>query len=105
MGETTIRTLSVVAAVTLALALQQLTPTLDGPPAPVAPEVIARDGGGRVTVRAIKLTAPLSIDGKLDDEVYQREQPFGDLLQVVPDHGAVGSERSDVWVMYDADNM
>jgi hypothetical protein len=97
--------LSVVAAVTLALALQQLTPTLDGPPAPVAPEVIARDGGGRVTVRAIKLTAPLSIDGKLDDEVYQREQPFGDLLQVVPDHGAVGSERSDVWVLYDADNM
>jgi uncharacterized protein DUF5916 len=71
----------------------------------VAPDVITRDAGGRATVRAIKLTKPLTVDGKLDEEVYQIEQPFGRLLQVVPIYGAQSSERSDVWVMYDTENM
>jgi hypothetical protein len=70
----------------------------------VAPDVIARDAGGRVTVRAIKLAKPLTVDGRLDDEVYQLEQPFGGLLQVVPIYGAQSTERSDVWVIY-AENM
>ena len=41
-----------------------------------------------MTVRAIKLAKPLTVDGRLDDEVYQIEQPFGGLLQVVPIYGA-----------------
>ena len=56
----------------------QSVPLIDGPPAPIAPEVIARDGSGKVTVRAIKLDAPLVLDGKLDEEVYTRERSFGD---------------------------
>jgi hypothetical protein len=71
----------------------------------VAPDVITRDAGGRVTVRAIKLARPLTVDGKLDDEVYQIEPPFGSLLQVVPIYGAQSTERSDVWVMYDTEHM
>ena len=71
----------------------------------MAPDVISRDAGGRVTVRAIKLARPLVVDGRLDDEVYQMEQPFGGLLQVVPIYGAQSTERSDVWVMYDTENM
>ena len=42
----------------------------DGPPAPVAPEVITRNAAGQATVRAIKLSAPLKVDGVLDEEVY-----------------------------------
>ena len=71
----------------------------------MAPDVISRDASGRITVRAIKLTTPLRVDGQLDDEVYQREQPFGGLLQVVPTYGAPSSERSDVWIMYDGEYM
>jgi hypothetical protein len=79
--------------------------SIDGPPAPVAPEVITRDDYGNATIRAIKLTAPLHVDGKLDDEVYGREQPFGEFVQVVPRYGAKQSERTDVWVMYDDQYM
>jgi hypothetical protein len=73
----------------------------NAPPAPVAPAVITRDATGQATVRAIKLTAPLTVDGRLDEDVYQREQPFGGLIQVVPRYGEQMTERSDVWVTYD----
>jgi len=75
---------------------------LRGDPAPpLPPEVIARDDDGHATVRAIALTSPLRVDGKLDEEVYQRELPFGGFIQVAPRYGAAQTERSDVWVMFD----
>jgi hypothetical protein len=74
---------------------------IDGPPAPVPPEVITRSAGGQATVRAIKLTTPLKVDGQLDEEVYRREKPFGGLIQVAPRYGEPQSERSDVWITYD----
>ena len=70
-----------------------------------APEVISRDDEGHATVRAIKLAAPLRVDGKLDEEIYQREKPFGGFIQVAPSYGAPQTERSDVWVMYDGDHI
>jgi hypothetical protein len=79
----------------------QSAPVIDGPPPPVPPEVITRDSAGQATVRAIKLTAPLNLDGVLDEEVYSRERPFGGLIQVTPRYGGLQSERSDVWIMYD----
>ena len=78
---------------------------IDGPPAPVAPEVITRRADGQVTVRAIKLAAPLKLDGVLDEEVYSREKPFGGLIQVAPRFGELQTERSDVWVLYDERNI
>jgi hypothetical protein len=71
------------------------------PAPPVPPAVIARDATGHATVRAIKLTAPLTVDGRLDEEVYRRELPFGGLLQVVPRYGEEMTERSDLWITYD----
>jgi len=79
--------------------------TLDGPPAPVAPAVINRDAKGQATIRAIKLSAPLKLDGVLDEEVYQREAPVGGLIQVAPEFGAPATERSDVWVTFDNENI
>ena len=78
---------------------------IDGSPAPIAPETITRDERNRATVRAIKLTSPLVMDGKLDEEVYQVNKPFGGFLQVVPKYGAESTERSDVWVTYDENNI
>ena len=85
----------------LGQAQAQSSPTIDGPPAPVAPEVITRTATGQATVRAIKLTAPLKVDGRLDEEVYAREKPFGGLIQVTPRYGEPQSEKSDVWITYD----
>ena len=58
-------------------------PTLmiDGPPPPVAPEVITRDERHRATVRAVRLTAPLALDGRLDDAAYTRVLPMSDFIQ------------------------
>ena len=79
---------------------------LRGDPAPpLPPEVIARDDDGHATVRAIPLSSPLRVDGKLDEEVYQRELPFGGFIQVAPRYGAAQTERSDVWVMFDREYM
>ena len=75
------------------------------PPAPVAPAVITRDANGQATVRAIRLAAPLTVDGRLDEEVYRAELPFGGLLQVVPRYGEEMSERSEIWITYDDRNI
>jgi hypothetical protein len=80
-------------------------PTIDGPPPPVAPDVITRRSDGQATVRAIKLATPLTVDGVLDEEVYAREKPFGGLIQVAPRYGEPMTERSDVWVLYDDKNV
>ncbi|HSA56704.1 MAG TPA: DUF5916 domain-containing protein, partial [Gemmatimonadaceae bacterium] len=77
------------------------SPPIDGPPPPEAPETITRRADGQATVRAIKLSAPLRVDGVLDEEVYAREKPFGGLIQVAPSYGEPQTERSDVWVLYD----
>ena len=83
----------------------QATVVPDGPPAPVAPAVITRDSAGQATVRAIKLAAPLKLDGLLDDAVYTSEAPFDGMIQVVPDYGKPASEKSEIWIMYDRENM
>lgn len=78
---------------------------IDGPPAPVAPATITRDDRGHATVRAIRLPAPLAVDGQLDELVYQQNPPFGDLIQVVPATGQPATERTDLWLMFDDDNI
>ena len=107
------------AALTLASApapsFAQSTPTtvpeagsgavIDGPPAPIAPKSITRDAEGHATVRSIRLLAPLVVDGKLDEDVYTQNEPFGDLIQVVPATGKPASEKTDLWLMFDDNNV
>ena len=78
---------------------------LQGPPPPVAPEVVSRDAQGRVTVRATRLTAPLQIDGRLDEPVYETVRSITDFIQQLPDEGARGSERTEAWVLFDDDSI
>lgn len=84
----------------------QATRPIDGPPAPVAPQVFARDAtNNKTTVRALKLTEPLKLDGVLDEPFYARELPFDGMLQAAPDYGDPASEKSDIWIAYDDKNM
>ena len=78
---------------------------LQGPPPPVAPEVISRDRQGQATVRATRLRAPLQIDGRLDEPVYETVQAIPDFIQQLPDEGALGSERTEAWVLFDDDSI
>ncbi len=76
---------------------------IDGPPAPEAPATINRDANGRATVRAVRLEAPLQLDGVLDEPVYNAVPSFGDFIQQVPNAGAPATVPTDAWILYDDD--
>ncbi len=77
----------------------------DDPDAPVAPEVISRPENGRIVVRATKLAEALRVDGQLDEPVYEATAHFGDFIQTLPREGEPSTEKSDVWIFYDADKV
>ena len=80
--------------------------SLDGhPPAPAAPAVIARDAAGRATVRAVRIAEPIRVDGRLDEAVYASVPALSDFIQTDPDHGAPATEKTEVWLLFDEDNV
>ncbi|HEX8031972.1 MAG TPA: DUF5916 domain-containing protein [Vicinamibacterales bacterium] len=80
--------------------------TIDGPAPAQEPNVMTRDASnGKSTVRAIKLAEALRFDGKLDDEVYSKYQPFDGMVQAAPDYGKASTEKTDIWVMFDGENI
>ena len=82
-----------------------LAAQIDGPPPPVAPAVMNRDEDFRTTVRVIRLTTGIRIDGVLDEEVYREVAPITNFVQQVPVSGAPATERSEAWLMYDDTNI
>ena len=78
---------------------------IDGPPPPIAPATINRDTEGRATVRAVRLTEPLEIDGVLDDAIYDTVESFSGFIQQSPDEGAPATERTEAWVFFDDNNV
>ena len=79
---------------------------IDGPPAPVEENGMARDEAtGKSTTRAIKLREPLNFDGRLDDAVYESTAGFGGMLQASPRYGEPSTERTEIWVMFDGENI
>ena len=73
------------------------------PPDPLP--VFSRDSEGRATVRAVRLTEPLVIDGSLDESIYQTLPPITELFQQVPDEGSPATEKTEIWVTFDAANI
>jgi len=76
-----------------------------GPPPPTGSDVVRWDDEGRATVRATRVMQPLSIDGVLDEPFYQSTASIPHLIQSVPDVGAAPTERMEVWVGFDDDNV
>ena len=83
----------------------ELPPGFEGPPAPVFPRTISRDEAGHVVVRAIHLTSPLRLDGKLDEAIYREMQPASDFVQTEPKEGVPATEKTEIWILYDNDNV
>ncbi len=81
------------------------TTRLDGPAAPVAPEVVTRDTKGRATLRAVRITTPLVIDGHLDEAVYSQIKSAGNWVQQLPVEGVPATEPSEMWVFFDDKNL
>ena len=78
---------------------------IDGPPPPLPPEVITRDDQGRATIRAIKLTEAIRLDGQLDEQVYQTAPAITGFVQQAPDEGAPATEETEAWIMFDERNI
>ncbi len=75
------------------------------PPAPRAPEVMARDSEGRITVRATRLAEPIVLDGKLDDPVYSRVKALTGFIQTEPREGEPATEETEAWIFFDDSNL
>ena len=91
------------AAAAAPAAAQSVDVSADAPAAPIAPDVITRDDDGRATIRAVRVTQPLRIDGALDEALYRDERPISDFIQVEPDGGQAATERTETWVAFDED--
>ena len=92
------------AAARTGLAIDLLA-TIDGPPPPVPPAVVARDAAGRVTLRAVRVDTPPRIDGRLDEPVYAAVEAMTDFVQTEPSEGAPASEKTEVWLLFDDENL
>ena len=84
-------------------AAQSLSLYPDSPPEPTAPEVVIRDAEGRATVRAVRISQPLRIDGALDEALYRDVRSISDFIQVEPNAGQAATERTETWVAFDSD--
>jgi hypothetical protein len=66
---------------------------------------MARDGHGRVTVRAVRVDEPPRVDAILDEALYQTLPPITDFIQQDPDEGRLATEPTLVWILFDARNI
>jgi len=78
---------------------------IDGPSPPIPPEVISRDDQGRATVRATRIDTPIQLDGRLDESIYQTIFPISGFIQQVPDEGHPATENTEVWLLFDDENI
>ena len=75
------------------------------PPAPVAPATVRRNAAGQATVRAVRISEGLDLDGVLSEPSYETVEPISDLVQLEPNVGEPASERTEAWLFYDDTNL
>lgn len=54
---------------------------------------------------AVRIDAPIVVDGKLDEEAWAKAKVFGDFVQRFPNPGNEPSERTELRVLYDDQNI
>ena len=72
---------------------------------PTAAAPAAQAAADRRVIRATRITQPIRIDGQLDDQAYRDVPPITDFIQQVPANGKPGTERTEMWVLFDDDNI
>ncbi len=76
----------------------------------VAPDSIAKDINYETArlekqLRAVKITDKITIDGRLDESVWADAPKATEFIQREPNEGESISERTEVRVLYDSDNI
>jgi len=80
------------------------SPAID-PPAPIPPAVESRNSTGQATVRAIRLNAPIVMDGLLTEAVYTEVPAITGFIQQEPMEGQLATERTEAWILFDDENI
>ena len=57
------------------------------------------------TIKAVRIETPPNIDGKLDDPCWQKSAKTGELLQFEPERGEPATQRTTIYVGYNANNL
>ena len=78
---------------------------IDGPPAPVGGAMINQAGQDGATLRAVRVTEPLEIDGVLDEPFYRSLPPITEFVQALPEEDGEPSEFTEVWIGFDDNNV
>jgi len=68
-------------------------------------QTISREPSGSTTVRAVRVQVPLKIDGALDEPLYANVAPISDFIQQEPHEGEPATEKTEMWVAFDNDNI
>jgi hypothetical protein len=83
---------------TAGLAILLSSGPLGGAEAPHRPE---GDNPTAAAVRAARVSAPIRIDGRLDDSAWAAALPVSTFTQIFPHEGSAASERTEVRVLFD----
>jgi len=92
-------------AATLALLLFLSPSAAAEQQAAAGPAILERTANDQVAVRAVRLTTPLKIDGRLDESVYATFEPISDFIQQEPREGEPATEKTDAWIFFDDANL
>src|SRR5688500_763904 len=71
------------------------------PDAPATPAATGPHAQPAPSVSAVRLTAPVTIDGKLDEDVWRTAAAATDFRQSQPDEGKPATQRTEVRFAYD----
>ena len=56
-----------------------------------------RDDLRGVHIRAVRLTTPLKVDGRLDEAIYSQVQPVSGFQQIEPNAGKPATQQTEFW--------
>ncbi len=89
-----------------ALAAQESAPAVvNDPPPPVGDQMINQQGEEGATLRAVRVTGPIHIDGVVDEPFYQNTPPITAFVQSVPDVDSAPTQKTEVWIGFDDTNV
>ena len=90
----------------LGVAAQAVDATEFGDPAPpVGRAMINQAGEGGATLRAVRVSEPLHIDGVIDEPFYQNTPPITEFIQSLPEENGEPSQLTEVWIGFDDQNV
>jgi len=61
--------------------------------------------GQRKSLQAVRISAPIQMDGVLDEAVWQQMESSDSFVQAEPYEGEAATEQTDVKVLYDGENL